>query len=67
MDEQEQADLRLAIAKLSQEHKDLGVAIDAMAQIGADPLAAQRLKKKKLTMKDRLAKLQSQLIPDMPA
>lgn len=67
MFEQEQAELRLVVAKLSQEHTDFDTAINAMEATGCDPLAIQRMKKKKLGIKDKLSKLKSQLIPDMPA
>lgn len=67
MSEQEQAELRLAAAKLSQDHKDFDIAINAMEQVGTDPLAIQRMKKKKLAIKDKLSKMQSQLIPDILA
>jgi hypothetical protein len=67
MSEQDQADLRLAAARLSQDHADLDVAINAMEQCGSDPLVIQRMKKKKLAMKDKLSKLKNQLVPDILA
>ena len=67
MADQETADIRLAFAKLHQEHSDLDMAINAMAAIGCDPLAIQRMKKKKLAMKDRLKELDDQLVPDIIA
>jgi len=67
MSDQDQADLRLAVAKLSQEHADFDVAINAMVRCGSDPLVIQRMKKKKLAMKDTLLKLKTRLIPDILA
>lgn len=67
MSEQEQADLRLEYARLKQDHADLDAAIAAMVAMGGDPLRVQRLKKKKLAMKDRLLQLEDKLIPDIIA
>lgn len=43
------------------------VAIDAMIQLRSDPLCVQRMKKKKLELKDRLERLSSRVIPDIIA
>lgn len=67
MSEQEQADLRLEFARLKQDHADLDAAINAMIATGSDPLRIQRLKKKKLALKDRLLELEDKLIPDIIA
>ena len=67
MDEQDDADLRMQAARLRLEHEDLKSAIEAMVTLGRDPLAIQRLKKKKLDLKDRLTRLSSSLIPDIRA
>ncbi len=67
MPEQEQADVRLAFARLKQDHADFEAAIAAMIQAGCDPLQIQRMKKKKLTIKDQLQRLEDQLIPDIIA
>ncbi len=56
------------IAALRQEHRDLDAAIARLqADIEADELAVKRLKKRKLLLKDNIAKLESALIPDEPA
>jgi hypothetical protein len=56
------------VAALKQEHRDLDVAIAKLqADIEADELAVKRLKKRKLQLKDSIAKLESALIPDEPA
>ena len=67
MSDQEQADLRLAVARLRQEHTDYDVAINAMIATGCEPLRIQRMKKKKLALKDRITKLEDQIIPDIIA
>jgi hypothetical protein len=56
------------VVELKQEHRDLDVAIARLqADIDADELAVKRLKKRKLLLKDNIAKLESALIPDEPA
>lgn len=65
--EQDQAELRLAIARLKQEHADFDAAIDAMSKVGCDQLQIQRMKKKKLVIKDKLQKLENGIIPDIIA
>lgn len=67
MSEQEQADIRLEFARLKQEHTDFDTAINAMIATGCDPLAIQRMKKKKLAIKDRMSKLEDRIIPDIIA
>ena len=59
--------LRTKLEVLRQEHRDLDMAIDALAEKGADQLAVQRLKKKKLQLKDQIAKLQDLVTPDIIA
>lgn len=67
MPDQEQADARLQLARLRQEHEDYDVAINAMIDTGCDALRIQRMKKKKLAIKDKLSKLEDQIIPDIIA
>lgn len=67
MSEQEQAELRLEFARLKQEHADFDAAINAMLATGCDPLQIQRMKKKKLALKDRLSALEDRIIPDIIA
>lgn len=67
MSEQEQVDVKLAVAKLKQEHADYDAAINAMVKAGCDQLQIQRMKKKKLAIKDQLQKLEDRIIPDIIA
>jgi hypothetical protein len=67
MSEQEQAEIRLEFAKVKQEHMDFDAAINAMIATGCDPLQIQRMKKKKLALKDRMQKLEDRIIPDIIA
>jgi hypothetical protein len=67
MSDQDQADLRLAYARLKQEHADYDAAIDAMITVGCNLMQIQRMKKKKLAIKDTLQKLEDQIIPDIIA
>lgn len=67
MPDQDQAELRLSVARLRQEHEDYDVAINAMIQTGCDALRIQRMKKKKLIIKDKITKIEDQIIPDIIA
>ncbi|MDQ2632838.1 MAG: YdcH family protein [Pseudomonadota bacterium] len=67
MSDQEQTEIRLEYAKLKQEHTDFDVAINAMIATGCDPLQIQRMKKKKLAIKDRMKNLEDRIIPDIIA
>ena len=57
------------IERLKEEHRDLDAAIAALGSTGqaADQLQLQRLKKRKLALKDLIAKIESQLLPDIIA
>ena len=56
------------LAELKLEHRDLDAAIDRLVgDTEADELAVKRLKKRKLWLKDCIARLESALIPDEPA
>jgi hypothetical protein len=65
--EQEQAEIRLEFARLKQDHADFDAAINAMIASGCDPLQIQRMKKKKLALKDRIQELEDRIIPDIIA
>lgn len=65
---EELARIAQRVALLRQEHRDLDAAIVRLqADRGADELAVKRLKKRKLLLKDQIARLESALIPDEPA
>ncbi len=60
--------LRRELAQLRQEHRDLDVAVEALAATSNyDALQLQRLKKKKLMIKDKITALEDQLFPDIIA
>lgn len=67
MSDQEQAGLRLEFARLKQEHADFDAAIEAMIAQGCDTLTVQRMKKKKLAIKDRLQAVEDRIVPDIIA
>jgi hypothetical protein len=59
---------RAKLAQLTQEHRDLDTAIDAMIQAGSpDLLALSRLKKRKLQLKDEITEINNGLLPDIIA
>ncbi|HWY64359.1 MAG TPA: DUF465 domain-containing protein [Rhizomicrobium sp.] len=59
---------RAKLAQLTQEHRDLDAAIEAMAASGnADLLALSRLKKRKLQLKDEITEINNGLLPDIIA
>jgi hypothetical protein len=68
MTQEEEAELRSQLARLQQEHRDLDVAIAALqGSPGADIIQVQRLKKRKLQLRDRITFIEDQLTPDIIA
>jgi hypothetical protein len=68
MQVQDPAQLARLLAELRVEHRDLDVAIDQLATaIGRDELQLTRLKKRRLLLKDAIARIESKLIPDLDA
>ena len=64
----DQEELRVRIAMLTQQHRDLDAAIDSLAASStADQLQVRRLKKQKLLLKDQISQLEDQLLPDIIA
>jgi hypothetical protein len=62
------AEIRNELAHLRQEHRDLDMAIDALqGSAQPDSLQMQRLKKRKLYLKDRISALEDKLLPDIIA
>ncbi|KAF1684700.1 hypothetical protein B1992_14675 [Pseudoxanthomonas broegbernensis] len=55
------------IAQLRREHRALDESIHRLAANPDDDLEAKRLKRRKLQIKDCIAKLENLLIPDEPA
>jgi hypothetical protein len=65
---EEHAGLAAQLERLREEHRDLDVAIEALRAAGqADQLQVQRLKKRKLLLRDKVARLEDQLTPDIIA
>jgi hypothetical protein len=64
----EEDGLRRKLDELKSEHRDLDDVIDRIAhQFPYDQLKLQRLKKRKLLLKDLIAKIESNLVPDIIA
>ena len=56
------------IERLREEHRDLDVAIEALTRTGpGDRLQLQRLKKRKLQLRDRVTRLEDDVTPDIIA
>ena len=68
MNAEEERELRTQLARLQQEHRDLDAAIEALqVSPGSDLLTVQRLKKRKLQLRDRITFIEDQLTPDIIA
>jgi hypothetical protein len=68
MTDEDERELQAELARLQQEHRDLDAAIDALHQSPApDLLRLQRLKKRKLLLRDRIAFIEDQITPDIIA
>ncbi|PID35994.1 MAG: hypothetical protein CR993_07465 [Rhodobacterales bacterium] len=60
--------LRVEIEVLRREHRDLDEAIAALQEAArADALTLKRLKKQKLALKDKIARLEDKIFPDIIA
>lgn len=65
---EQRAKLGLELATKQQEHADLDAAITTLTDTHkADPMVLQRLKKRKLSLKDAIVKVERLLIPDIIA
>ncbi|WP_374408895.1 YdcH family protein [Pelagerythrobacter sp.] len=61
-------ELRKRLATLRIEHRDLDAAIDALRASGStDQLQIARLKKRKLQLRDQIAAVEDELLPDIIA
>ena len=68
MTKEEERELQEQLARLQQEHRDLDAAINALQDSrGSDMLQVQRLKKRKLYLRDRISFIEDQLTPDIIA
>ena len=68
MDEDTLAMLEEKLIRLQEEHRDLDLAIDRlMQQQPVDFVALQRMKKRKLGLKDAIQKIESEMLPDIIA
>ena len=68
MTQDEERELREQLARLLQEHRDLDAAIAALQETpGSDVLQVQRLKKRKLYLRDRISFIEDQITPDIIA
>ncbi len=64
----DEAELAARLHTLTQEHRDLDAAIDALRALpGHDQIQLARLKKRKLRLRDEMAVVQDWLIPDIIA
>ena len=62
------AELRRKLEELRQEHRDLDDVIARLQDAAPfNQLQLQRLKKRKLSLKDQMTKLESKLLPDIIA
>ena len=65
---EEEARVRAEIATIREEHQDLDDAVRALESLPMpDQLQIARLKKKKLILRDQIAKLEDRLTPDIIA
>ncbi len=68
MTREDERELRAQLARLQQEHRDLDAAILALESVpGSDILQIQRLKKRKLQLRDRIIVIEDELTPDIIA
>lgn len=68
LSKEQEAGLGLELATKRQEHADLNAAIETLTQSNvADQMLIQRLKKRKLSLKDRIVQLENILLPDIIA
>jgi hypothetical protein len=64
----EESEIERRLEALRTEHRDLDTAIGALGQSdSADQLQLARLKKRKLRLRDEIALLEDQLVPDIIA
>lgn len=65
---EEQEEIEKKLIELKTEHRDLDIVLQQLASaVPVDFLRLQRLKKRKLFLKDSISKLESMLLPDIIA
>ncbi len=63
-----ESEIKARLDEARQEHRDLDAAIDALAATAMpDQLRVARLKKRKLRLRDEIARLEDALLPDIIA
>jgi hypothetical protein len=68
MTDEEERTLREQLTRLQQEHRDLDAAIAALVTSpGSDIIQVQRLKKRKLVLRDKIRAIEDTLTPDIIA
>ena len=66
--EEEINSIRKRVIELKMEHRDLDAAIDHLVEAGTfEELRIKRMKRRKLQLKDDIARLENTLIPDILA
>lgn len=67
-DAQDLDEMKRRLEEMKVEHRDLDDVIDRLAeQVPFDQLQIQRLKKRKLMLKDHMLRLESEMLPDIIA
>ena len=65
---EETRSIQRRILELQTEHRDLDEVVNTLSsRADVDQLLLRRMKKRKLQLKDQIARLKSQLIPDLDA
>ena len=65
---EEEAALHARVRMLRQEHADLDASIEALGHMPIpDQLMIARLKRKKLTLRDEIVKIEARILPDIIA
>ena len=63
-----QRNIQNQIAMMESEHRDLDTVIEQLSEVlPFDQLKLQRLKKRKLVLKDEMTRLRSRILPDIIA
>ena len=66
--DEEEREIRRELATLRQEHRDLDMEIATLTgAVAVDSVSIQRMKKRKLALKDRIAALEDRRLPDIIA